>query len=110
MSEKRCAILYENSCYDLLPKSLKVVTFDTKLRLKKALSALLQNGVQSAPLWDSEAQKYAGMLTGLKKCNTVTDFIQLILYYVDRSTTLEEALQEIDELTIEKLRGLENVM
>ena len=35
----------------------------------------------------------------------VTDFIQLILYYVDRSTSLDQALQEIDELTIERLRG-----
>ena len=61
----RCGLLADYTCYDLLPASLKVVTFDTKLLLKKALSALLQHGIQSAPLWDSEQQRYAGMLTGI---------------------------------------------
>ena len=37
----------------------------------------------------------------------MTDFIQLILYYVERSTSLDQALQEIEELTIERLRELE---
>jgi predicted transcriptional regulator len=76
-----------------------MIVFDNTLLLKKALAVLLQHGVQSAPVWDSKQQRFIGMLT-------VTDFIQLIVYYFDRSTSLEEALQEIDEMTIARLRGI----
>ncbi|KAH6567979.1 hypothetical protein BASA61_006385 [Batrachochytrium salamandrivorans] len=92
--------LKKHTCYDLLSVSLKVIVFDTSLLLKKALSALIQHGIQSAPLWDSEKQQFAGMLT-------VTDFIQLILYYNARSTSYEKALEEIDLLDIAALRVLE---
>ncbi|KAJ3355254.1 hypothetical protein HDU91_005687 [Kappamyces sp. JEL0680] len=95
----RCQPLLDYTCYDVLPASFKVIVFDHSLLLKKALSALLQHGVQSAPIWDSNQHKYVGMLT-------VTDFIRLILYYFDQSTPLDQALEEIDELTILALRGL----
>ena len=61
-------------CYDIMPKSAKVVVFDTKLLVKKAFFALIYNGVRSAPLWDSKNQKYIGMLT-------ITDFILILQKY-----------------------------
>ncbi|KAL2911632.1 AMP-activated serine/threonine-protein kinase regulatory subunit [Polyrhizophydium stewartii] len=100
MAERPSEALKRHTCYDLLPVSLKVIVFDTSLLLKKALTALIQHGVQSAPLWDSETQRFAGMLT-------VTDFIQLILHYYRRSS-LEEALEELDQLQISGLRAIEN--
>ncbi|KAI8892903.1 hypothetical protein BC833DRAFT_616062 [Globomyces pollinis-pini] len=96
----RCKVLHTHTCYDLLSPSFKVIVFDCSLLVKKALAALLQHGVQAAPVWDSRQQKFVGMLT-------VTDFIQLILYYFDQSSSVDEALLEIDELTIGGLRDLE---
>ncbi|KAI9363556.1 hypothetical protein BD770DRAFT_379871 [Pilaira anomala] len=66
--------LNQHTCYDVLPISFRLVVFDTELPVKKALSMLIQNGIVSAPLWSSENQEYAGMLT-------VSDFINLIQYY-----------------------------
>jgi 5'-AMP-activated protein kinase regulatory gamma subunit len=60
----RCQTLLDHTCYEVLPSSFKVIVFDQSLLLKKALSALVQHGVQSAPIWDSKHHKYVGMLTG----------------------------------------------
>ena len=100
MEEYQCQVLHTYSCYDILPLSFKLIVFDNTLLVKKALSALVQHGVQSAPIWDSSQQRYVGMLT-------VTDFIRLILYYFESSASLESALAEIDKLTISALRDLE---
>jgi len=58
-------------CYDLIPTSAKLVVIDTQLVLKKAFFAIVETGVRSCPLWDSERQTYVGMLT-------ITDFIRII--------------------------------
>ena len=92
-------ILEDHSCYEILPVSFKVLIFDHKLLVKKALAALLQHSVPSAPLWDSLNHQFIGMLT-------VTDFIQLVLYYFDRLMPIDQALEEIDKLTISGLRGI----
>ncbi|RKO92010.1 hypothetical protein BDK51DRAFT_15168, partial [Blyttiomyces helicus] len=94
--------LKRHSCYDVLPVSYKIIVFDVSLLVKKALAALLQHGAQSAPLWDSTEQRFAGMLT-------VTDFINLILYYYD-NTTYDTALEDIEQLQISTLRGVERKM
>ena len=68
-------------CYDIMPKSAKVVVFDTQLLVKKAFFALIYNGVRSAPLWDSSKQKFIGMLT-------ITDFILILQkYYREANVT-----------------------
>lgn len=85
------------SCYDVLPQSFKVIVFDQTLVVKKAFLALLQHGVQSAVVFASTDQTFVGMLT-------VTDFIHLIVYYYTKHTPLEQALEEIDSLTIETMR------
>ncbi|XP_009858589.2 uncharacterized protein LOC100186700 [Ciona intestinalis] len=64
--------LEEHTCYDIMPTSCKLIVFDTRLQASKAFHALLSNCVRSAPLWDSTASCYVGMLT-------VTDFINMII-------------------------------
>ncbi|KAK7110588.1 hypothetical protein V1264_014433 [Littorina saxatilis] len=63
-----------HKCYDLIPTSAKLVIFDTQLNVKKAFFALVYNGVRAAPLWDTTAQDYVGMLT-------ITDFINILKKY-----------------------------
>ncbi|CAO3615464.1 unnamed protein product [Cunninghamella echinulata] len=58
-----CSFLKQHTAYDVLPVSYRLIVFDTHLLVKKALAALVQNGIVSAPLWDSATQNYAGMLT-----------------------------------------------
>jgi 5'-AMP-activated protein kinase regulatory gamma subunit len=58
-------------CYDLIPTSAKLVVIDTQLVLKKAFFAIVETGVRSCPLWDSQRQSIVGMLT-------ITDFIRII--------------------------------
>ncbi|TPX46773.1 hypothetical protein SeLEV6574_g03050 [Synchytrium endobioticum] len=91
--------LTNTSCYDVLSVSYKVICFDTSLPVKKALAALLSHGVESAPLWDSIKQCFAGMLT-------VSDFIHLIMYYYKRSS-YDAAIEEVEQLEIRTLREIE---
>jgi hypothetical protein len=63
-----------HKCYDIVPTSSKLVVFDTELPVSKAFFALVYNGVRAAPLWDSNAQDFVGMLT-------ITDFIQILHKY-----------------------------
>ncbi|KAJ3134708.1 AMP-activated serine/threonine-protein kinase regulatory subunit [Physocladia obscura] len=85
------------------------------MKVRHALTALVQHvlctvakfrvvvilfiGVQSAPLWDAINQQFAGMFT-------VTDFINLLLHYFYNSS-LEEAMQDMDSLTIKSLKALQ---
>ncbi|CAG8560110.1 6634_t:CDS:2 [Diversispora eburnea] len=91
-----CAFLKQHSSYDVLPVSYRIIVLDTSLLVKKALAALIQNGVVSASLWDSTNQKFAGMLT-------VSDFINLIQYYYKHSS-YSDALEEIEQFQIQQLR------
>ncbi|RIB14600.1 the adenylate sensor from Amp activated protein kinase complexed with Amp [Gigaspora rosea] len=95
-----CDFLKQHSSYDVLPVSYRVIVLDTSLLVKKALAALIQNGVVSAPLWDSNNQKFAGMLT-------VSDFINLIHYYYKHSS-YTVALEEIEQFQIQQLRDVES--
>ena len=58
-------------CYDLIPSSGKLVVLDTTLSLKQAFLAMLDSGVRSCPLWRSDSQMYAGLVTA-------DDFIKII--------------------------------
>ncbi|ORY05982.1 CBS-domain-containing protein [Basidiobolus meristosporus CBS 931.73] len=91
--------LKQQLCYDVLPISFSAIVLDSGLLVKKALAALLQNGVASAPIWDPVEQKFAGMLT-------VADFINLIQYFYQHSS-YTDALEEIEQLKIHALRGIE---
>lgn len=55
-------------------------------------------GVVSAPLWNSEKSKFAGMLT-------VLDIIHLIQYYYD-NLNYEAAAADVETFRLELLRGM----
>jgi predicted transcriptional regulator len=87
------------TCYDILPINSKLIYFEASLLVKKALYALLQNGIRSAPLWDQTERKLMGLITA-------TDFLNLMLYFYKTKTSYDQVVEEMDILTIKKLRGL----
>lgn len=54
-------------------------------------------GVVSAPLWNSDTSRFAGMLT-------VLDIIHLIQYYY-RTATYDYAEMDVETFQLESLRG-----
>jgi len=66
--------LRAHSCYDIIPASGKSVVLDIDLPVKPAFHALEENGIRSAPLWDSVLHDYVGMIT-------VSDFIDILLHF-----------------------------
>ncbi|XP_039265001.1 uncharacterized protein LOC120340710 isoform X2 [Styela clava] len=66
--------LEEHTCYDLMPTSSKLVVLDTRLEVKKAFHALIENSLRCAPLWDNDLHDYVGLLT-------VSDFVSILLAY-----------------------------
>ncbi|CAF4532011.1 unnamed protein product [Rotaria sp. Silwood1] len=90
-----------NTCYDIMPKSSKLVIFDTQLAVKKAFFALVYNGVRAAPLWDTKRQKFIGLLT-------ITDFILILQkYYKEPHAKIEELEEHRIETWREVLREYE---
>ncbi|KAI8430698.1 hypothetical protein MSG28_000887 [Choristoneura fumiferana] len=88
-----------HKCYDLIPTSAKLVVFDTQLLVKKAFFALVYNGVRAAPLWDSQRQKFIGMLT-------ITDFIKILqMYYTSPNVAMEELEEHRLETWRQVLKG-----
>jgi len=85
-----------HTCYDIVPKSSKLVVFDIQLAVKKAFFALVYNGVRAAPLWDTKRQKFIGLLT-------ITDFILILQkYYKEPHAKIEE----LEEHRIETWRDV----
>ncbi|KAI9803176.1 MAG: hypothetical protein M1825_001967 [Sarcosagium campestre] len=84
--------------YDILPLSFRLIVFDTSVLVKKSLSILLQNGIVSAPLWDSESSAFAGLLTTF-------DYINVIQYYWQNP----DAFKEIDKFQVEKAIGVDPI-
>jgi len=66
--------LLNHKCYDIMPVSGKIVVLDTALPVKAAFVALIDNDVKSAPLWDSEAGDFVGMIT-------VSDFRNILRHF-----------------------------
>ncbi|KAJ5068849.1 hypothetical protein M0811_12155 [Anaeramoeba ignava] len=86
-----------HKCYDLIPQSGKVVVIDTNLRLKYAFQALAEQQYQSAPLWDSENNKYIGMLT-------VTDVVDIVCYFYE-----QKKIHEMNNCTISQWRKIKKM-
>lgn len=107
------SFLKSHTAYDAFPVSFRLIVLDTKLNVKKALQCLLLNGasplplrvsqliyhpgVVSAPLWNSEKSKFAGMLT-------VLDIIHLIQYYY-HTASYDYAATDVETFKLESLRG-----
>ncbi|THD28832.1 hypothetical protein D915_000314 [Fasciola hepatica] len=52
-----------STCYDVLPDSGKLVVLDSKLGVVRAIHALLENGVQAAPIWHAATQRVTGLFS-----------------------------------------------
>ncbi|XRM45376.1 AMP-activated serine/threonine-protein kinase regulatory subunit [Aspergillus tubingensis] len=85
--------------YDVLPLSFRLIMFDTSLSVKESLNILIQNGIVSAPLWDSTSSTFAGLLT-------TSDYINVIQYYYQNP----EALNQIDQFRLDSLREVEKAL
>ena len=62
----------EHTAFELVPESGKVVVVDVGLTITQAFLILQQNGITSAPLWDTLRLDFVGMLT-------VSDFIDMFI-------------------------------
>lgn len=91
--------LQSKTSYDVLPVSFKIVMLDTKLTLKGTLLTLLQNGIISAPLWDSNQSRFAGLLSS-------QDFMNVAQYLIDRP----EKAEEINTITLDQLAEIESTI
>ncbi|KUL91176.1 hypothetical protein ZTR_00656 [Talaromyces verruculosus] len=85
--------------YDILPLSFRLIVFDTSLLVKESLNILIQNGIVSAPLWDSSTSTFAGLLT-------TSDYINVIQYYFQNPATLDK----IDQFRLNSLREVEKAL
>ncbi|QLI69320.1 5'-AMP-activated protein kinase subunit gamma [Metarhizium brunneum] len=80
--------------YDVLPLSFRLIVLDTDLLIKKTLNILIQNTIVSAPLWDSQRGRFAGILTA-------TDYINVIQYYCQ----FPDEMSKLDQFRLSSLRG-----
>lgn len=72
-----------HKCYEILPKSAKVIIFDTQFYVKKTFPTLISHGIRSAPLWDASKKMLVGMIT-------VTDFIRILLHFDNENLSVED--------------------
>ncbi|XP_053625896.1 5'-AMP-activated protein kinase subunit gamma-like [Plodia interpunctella] len=72
-----------HKCYEILPKSAKVIIFDTQFLVRKTFPTLISHGIRSAPLWDANKKLLVGMIT-------VTDFIRILLYLEAENLSVED--------------------
>ncbi|CUS21291.1 LAQU0S02e10374g1_1 [Lachancea quebecensis] len=91
--------LKSKTSYDVLPVSYRLIVMDTSLLVKKSLNILLQNNIVSAPLWDSNTSKFAGLLTS-------SDFINVIQYYFSNPDKFEL----VDKLQLDGLKDIERAI
>ncbi|RCK65095.1 Nuclear protein SNF4 [Candida viswanathii] len=91
--------LQSKTSYDVLPVSYRLIVLDTSLLVKKSLTILLQNNIVSAPLWNNQTSKFAGLLTS-------SDFINVIQYYFQ----FPEKFELVDLLTLDGLRDVEKAI
>ncbi|XP_028037376.1 5'-AMP-activated protein kinase subunit gamma-like [Bombyx mandarina] len=71
-----------HKCYEMLPKSAKVIIFDTQFYVRKTFPTLISHGIRSAPLWDASKKLLVGMIT-------VTDFIRILLHLHNENLPVE---------------------
>ncbi|XP_045760560.1 5'-AMP-activated protein kinase subunit gamma-2-like [Maniola jurtina] len=72
-----------HKCYEILPKSAKVIIFDTQFPVRKTFPTLVSHGIRSAPLWDANKKLLVGMIT-------VTDFIRILLLHEKENLSMDD--------------------
>ncbi|KAK3945071.1 nuclear protein SNF4 [Diplogelasinospora grovesii] len=85
--------------YDVLPLSFRLIVLDNDLLIKKSLNILIQNGIVSAPLWDSRNSAFVGLLTS-------TDYINVIQYYCQ----FPDEIDQVDQFRLSSLRDIERAI
>ncbi|KAJ1951575.1 AMP-activated serine/threonine-protein kinase regulatory subunit [Dispira parvispora] len=98
VGQKVTQLLQQHSAYDMLPVSFRLVVLDSTLQLTSGLALLLQNGIDCAPIWDSDNNAYLGMLT-------VTDILTLIQHYY-AEYSYSEAMAELGKVQLYAFRTL----
>ncbi|KAI1849391.1 hypothetical protein JX265_008544 [Neoarthrinium moseri] len=91
--------LKKRTSYDVLPLSFRLIVLDNDLLIKKSLNILIQNGIVSAPLWDSQNSRFAGLLTS-------TDYINVIQYYCQ----FPNELDNVEKFRLSNLREIEKAI
>eukprot|EP00877_Chromochloris_zofingiensis_P006377 jgi/Chrzof1/1993/Cz10g29010.t1 len=91
--------LHGHSAYELIPESGKVVLLDVDLPVRQAFHALHEQGIASAPLWDSAEGTLIGVISA-------SDFIHILrrLRVAVSSGSNPMSEQEMDAHTIRGLR------
>ncbi|KLO13931.1 CBS-domain-containing protein [Schizopora paradoxa] len=93
------ASLRKQTSYDVFPVSFRLIVLDTKLEVKKALQCVV-----SAPLWNSDQSRFAGMFT-------VSDIIHLIQYYYKtQQATYETVAADVETVRLENIRDIERTL
>ncbi|KAF2670303.1 CBS-domain-containing protein [Microthyrium microscopicum] len=85
--------------YDVLPISYRLIMLDTALLVKASLNVMIQNGIVSAPLWDSRTSTFAGLITS-------HDYINVVQYYWQNPG----ALAQIDQFRLDALPEIEKAI
>ncbi|CAF0938209.1 unnamed protein product [Didymodactylos carnosus] len=75
-----------HTCYDVMPKSGKVLLLDTKLSIRKAFFSLVYNNVRAALVWHAATSSTIGLLT-------ISDFINLLIKFYDAKCKSMETLE-----------------
>ncbi|KAL6879304.1 nuclear protein SNF4 [Trichoderma novae-zelandiae] len=91
--------LRKRTSYDVLPMSFRLIVLDTDLLIKKSLNILIQNSIVSAPLWDSHASRFAGILTA-------TDYINVIQYHCQ----FPDEMSKLDQFRLASLPDIEKAI
>ncbi|VDN15428.1 unnamed protein product [Dibothriocephalus latus] len=52
-----------STCYDIMPKSAKLLILDSTLPIRKAIQSLTDHVLDAAPVWSSRLQTYTHLLT-----------------------------------------------
>ncbi|MCJ1313996.1 AMP-activated serine/threonine-protein kinase regulatory subunit [Agyrium rufum] len=85
--------------YEVLPVSYRLIQLDQRTLVKTSLTILIQNGIVSAPLWDSATSTFCGLLT-------TADYINVIQYYWQHRSELKN----IGKFRLDSLRDVEKAI
>lgn len=96
--------LTNHTAYELIPESGKVVLLDIDLPLRQAFHALHEQGISSAPLFDSQHGTICGMVSASDFITTLQRLRNLVS---TSSNPMSEA--EMDQHTIRGLRDQMNL-